>query len=100
MPLKPARFIPSRFPCGPHMTVMSGLFEIIQSIPDWRMLMADSAVLHHVQIPVRRRLPRRFKALRSRLIDWTGRALDPSTPYALCKAQHTHSDMTLQIDFP
>ena len=82
------------------MTVRGGLFDNIQSIPDWRMLMADSAVLNHLQIPGRRRLPKRFKDLRSRLIDCTGRALDPSNPNALCKAQHTHCEVTLQSDFP
>ncbi len=49
------------------MTVRGGLTDIIQSIPEGRMLRADSAVLHHVQIPGRRKLPRRLKTLRMRL---------------------------------
>ncbi|WP_372681019.1 hypothetical protein [Desulfosarcina sp.] len=76
------------------MTVRGGRFDVIQSIPHGRTLLADSAVLHHVQIPGRPRRLRRFKALRRRLetIDiaihrgrlMTGR-VEPLTPPSLMR---------------
>lgn len=52
---------------GQPMTVRGGIADIIDSIPEGRMLLAYSAGLHHVQVPGRHRLPRLFKTLSMRL---------------------------------
>jgi len=52
---------------GKPMTVRGGVADILQAIPDGRMLLTYSAGLHHVQIPGNRPLPRLFKTLRMRL---------------------------------
>ena len=52
---------------GQPMTVRGGIADIIDCIPDGRMLLAYSAGLHHVQVPGRRRMPKLFKTLRMRL---------------------------------
>lgn len=51
---------------GRPMTVRGGIADIVQSIPQGRMLLAYSAGLHHVQTPGQR-IPRIFKTLRMRL---------------------------------
>jgi hypothetical protein len=50
---------------GKPMTVRSGIADILEAIPDGRMLLAYSAGVHHVQAPGDR-LPRLFKTLRMR----------------------------------
>lgn len=52
---------------GKPMTVRGGIADILQAIPDGRMLLAYSGGLHHVQIPGQGRLPKLFKTLRLRL---------------------------------
>ncbi|BBO78236.1 hypothetical protein DSCW_56530 [Desulfosarcina widdelii] len=52
---------------GRPMTVRGGIADILQSIPEGRMLLTYSAGLHHVQIPGQSPLPRLFKTLRMRL---------------------------------
>jgi hypothetical protein len=52
---------------GHPMTVRGGIADILQSIPEGRMLLTYSAGLHHVQIPGQRKFPRLFKTLRMRL---------------------------------
>jgi len=52
---------------GQPMTVRGGIADILQSIPEGRMLLTYSAGLHHVQVPGQRKLPRLFKTLRMRL---------------------------------
>jgi hypothetical protein len=52
---------------GRPMTVRGGIADIIEAIPDGRMLLTYSAGLHHVQIPGHSPLPRLFKTLRMRL---------------------------------
>ncbi len=51
---------------GQPMTVRGGIADIVQSIPEGRMLMAYSAGLHHVQTPGQR-IPKIFKTLCMRL---------------------------------
>jgi hypothetical protein len=51
---------------GRPMTVRGGIADIIQAIPQGRMLLAYSAGLHHVQAPGQR-IPKIFKTLRMRL---------------------------------
>ena len=48
------------------MTVLGGIADVIQAIPDGKMLITLSAGLHHVQIPGQW-IPRIFKTLRMRL---------------------------------
>jgi hypothetical protein len=51
---------------GKPMTVRGGIADIIQAIPDGKMLIALSAGMHHVQIPGQW-VPKFFKTLRMRL---------------------------------
>ncbi|MGD9975162.1 MAG: hypothetical protein AB7S77_19035 [Desulfatirhabdiaceae bacterium] len=51
---------------GKPMTVLGGVADVIQAIPDGKMLITLSAGLHHVQIPGQW-IPRIFKTLRMRL---------------------------------
>ncbi len=51
---------------GREMTVRGGIADIMQGVPDGRMLLAYSGGLHHVQAPGQH-LPRLFKTLRMRL---------------------------------
>ncbi len=51
---------------GRPMTVRGGIADIVQSIPQGRMLLAYSAGLHHVQTPGQR-IPKIFKTLCMRL---------------------------------
>ncbi|MBC2710049.1 MAG: hypothetical protein HGJ94_03260 [Desulfosarcina sp.] len=51
---------------GQPMTVRGGIADIVQSIPEGRMLLTYSAGLHHVQIPGQR-IPKIFKTLLMRL---------------------------------
>lgn len=51
---------------GKPMTVRGGIADIIQAIPEGKMLVALSAGMHHVQIPGQW-VPKFFKTLRMRL---------------------------------
>ncbi|MDX2452296.1 1-acyl-sn-glycerol-3-phosphate acyltransferase [Desulfosarcina sp.] len=75
---------------GRAMTVRGGIADIVQSIPQGRMLLAYSAGLHHVQTPGQR-IPRIFKTLRMRLetVDITAyrsRLMDQHGPAGFKKA--------------
>jgi hypothetical protein len=51
---------------GRPMTVRGGIADILEAIPQGRMLLAYSGGLHHVQVPGQR-FPKLFKTLRLRL---------------------------------
>jgi hypothetical protein len=51
---------------GREMTVRAGIADILEVLPDGRMLMVYSGGLHHVQVPGER-LPRLFKTIRVRM---------------------------------
>lgn len=51
---------------GNPMTVRGGIADVLQAIPEGRMLLAYSNGLHHVQVPGQR-LPRLFKRIRMNL---------------------------------
>ncbi len=75
---------------GRAMTVRGGIADIVQSIPQGRMLLAYSAGLHHVQTPGQR-VPRIFKTLRMRLetVDiatYRSRLMDQHGPAGFKKA--------------
>ena len=76
---------------GRPMTVRGGIADILQSIPEGRMLLTYSAGLHHVQIPGQSPLPRLFKTLRMRLeridiADYRRKLLDASGPAGFKRA--------------
>lgn len=52
---------------GKPMTVRGGIADLIEAIPEGKMLLAYSQGLHHVQIPDQSLLPRLFQPLRMRL---------------------------------
>jgi 1-acyl-sn-glycerol-3-phosphate acyltransferase len=51
---------------GREMTVRTGIADILEALPDGRMLVVYSGGLHHVQVPGER-LPRLFKTIRVRM---------------------------------
>ena len=51
---------------GRSMSIRGGIADIIEAIPDGRMLLAYSGGLHHVQIPGQT-LPRVFRTVRLNL---------------------------------
>ena len=74
---------------GRPMTVRGGIADIVQSIPEGRMLMTYSAGLHHVQTPGQR-IPKLFKTLRMRLesvdiADYRNRLMDHYGPVGFKK---------------
>ena len=52
---------------GRPLTVRSGLADLIEAIPEGKMLLGYSQGLHHIHIPDHDSLPRLFQAVRMRL---------------------------------
>lgn len=52
---------------GNPMTVRGGIADLVEHIPDGKMLLVYSAGLHHVQVPDQTTFPRPFKHLHVRL---------------------------------
>ncbi len=51
---------------GREMTIRGGIADIMETIPEGRLLMAYSEGLHHIQVPGQR-FPKLFKTIRMRL---------------------------------
>ncbi len=52
---------------GRPLTVRSGIADLIDAIPEGKMLLAYSQGLHHVHIPDHSRFPRLFRPVRLRI---------------------------------